>query len=166
MYFKPYYLISISTICHIYKGGSRSSITYPISSHGSPAISRITVLIFPQSSFPRLLYIIASSSSTSESILGTLKQVWPSSLNAQLYKVLDPRKRLPSKGWFDFWKQPEIAPSQVSMVDVSSNGYHCHQGTSVRCELCGEMHCRDATGSRPTSSLCRWLNLQKNFGQN
>ena len=37
-------------------------------SQGSPAISRITV-IFPQSSFPRLLYIVASSSSTSESTL-------------------------------------------------------------------------------------------------
>ena len=49
----------------------------------SPAISRNTGT-FPQSSFPRLLYVVASSSSTSKSILGTLKQVLPSSLNAKL----------------------------------------------------------------------------------
>ena len=33
----------------------------------------------------------------------------------------------------------------MSMVDVPSNGYHCHQGTSMRCELCEELHCSDPT---------------------
>ena len=41
-------------------------------SHASLSISRITVTL-PQSSFPRLLYIVASSCSSCESILGTLK---------------------------------------------------------------------------------------------
>ena len=40
-------------------------------SNASPAILRNTVT-FTQSSFPQLLFIVASSSSTSESILGTL----------------------------------------------------------------------------------------------
>ena len=44
MYFKPYYLISVSTICHIYEGGSGGSVTQPIPPHGSPTISRIAVL--------------------------------------------------------------------------------------------------------------------------
>ena len=35
--------------------------------------------------------------------------------------------------------------SRMSMVDVPSNGYHCHQGTSMRCELCEELHCSDPT---------------------
>ena len=41
-----------------------------------------------------------------------------------------------------------MEPTWVSMVDISSNGYHCHQGTStsVWCDLCVELHCRDATG--------------------
>ena len=39
-------------------------------SNTSPAILRNTVT-FTQSSFPQLLFIVASSSSTSESILGT-----------------------------------------------------------------------------------------------
>ena len=51
-------------------------------SNASPAILRNTVT-FAQSSFPQLLFIVASSSSTYESIHDTLKQVWPSSLNAQ-----------------------------------------------------------------------------------
>ena len=90
--------------------------------------------------FPELQshYIVASSSSTSKSILGSLKQVWPSSLNAQFWILvpnplvvfffflftylfaLFPRserleqarilkKRLPSTGWFNFWKESEIA---------------------------------------------------------
>ena len=31
-------------------------------------------------------------------------------------KVLDPWKRLPSKSWFDFWKEPEIERSQLGRV--------------------------------------------------
>ena len=34
----------------------------------------------------------------------------------------------------------------MSMVDVPSNGYHFHQGTSVSCEFFEELHFCDGTG--------------------
>ena len=106
-------------------------------------------------------YIVASSSSTSKSILGSLKQVWPSSLNAQFWILvpnplvvffffcsrislrfshdLNAWNRLGSlkKGFLAradliFGKsQKSHEPSRVSIVDVPSTGCHCHQGTSV-----------------------------------
>ena len=85
-----------------------------------------------------------------------------------LRKVLDPWKRLPSKSWFDFWKEPEIARSQVEWVWWM---FHQMDTIVIKVRLCDMSFLRSCIvvmelDSRPTLSPCRWLNMQKNFWQN
>ena len=132
---------------HIYEGGSKSFVSEPISPTFHLKFQEIQLHSIKVAS-PRLLYIVASSSSTSESILSTLKQVWPYLWLPSFSKVLDPWKRLPRKGltWVLERARNSTEPRRVSMVDVPSNGCHCHKGTSAWCELCEELHCRDVSG--------------------
>ena len=127
---------------------------------------KVTVT-FPQSSFLRLLYIVAFPSSTSENIAGPLKQVWPSCLNGQLWQDLGFLKKLPRSGWLILGKrQGRKEPSRVNMADVPSNGYHCE----VRlCEANFVWRCIVAMqlDSRPTSRPCwpiYWI-CRRTFGK-
>ena len=82
-------------------------------------------------------------------------------------KVLDPWKRLPSKGWLDLWKEPEIARSQVGWVWWM---FHQTDTIVIKVRLFDASFLRSCIvvmelDSRPTSSPCRWLIMQKNVWQ-
>ena len=85
-----------------------------------------------------------------------------------MHRFFDPWKKFPSKGWLDFWKEPEIARGQVGWVWWM---FHQTDTIVIKVRLCDASFARSCIvvmqlDSRPTSSPCRWLNMQKNFCQN
>ena len=103
-------------------------------------------------------------------IAGTLKQVWPSSLNAQLYQGLGSLKKASQQKliWFLERARNRTEPTRASVVEVPSNWYNCHV---IKVRLYDASFVRGCIvvmqlDSRPTSSPCRWLNMRKTFWQN
>ena len=90
--------------------------------------------------------------------------LWMHSFN----KVLYPWKRLPGRGRFEFWKEPEIARSQVGWVLWL---FHQTDTIVIKVRQCDASFVRSCIvvmqlDLRPRSSSCCWLNMQKIFWQN
>ena len=97
-------------------------------------------------------------------LLTYLFALFPRSERLEQARIL--KKRLPSTGWFNFWKESEIARAKsgeysgcsINRMPLSWR-YVCVLRAVGSCIVVMQLD------SRPTSSPCRWLVKQKNFWQ-